>query len=336
MACGALFGIAGVILLIVAVRQFSHFWWQQPSENAAPVTFEVEEGEGLALVTDDLYEAELIASPFWFSVYAKLDGSARSIQAGVFELQQGMHYASIVDVLIDANSEEVTITIPEGYTLEQIAEEVTSNLDIDPTDWALMVGLASPLEDHPFVVAAGKPENVDLEGYLFPDTYRFFANATAEDVALTMLEEMEENVLALDIEYNRVEDVHRLHDILTLASIVEREVRHPQDMATVAGLFYNRLEIGQALQADSTVNYFTGKDTPSVSLSDTEIDSPYNTYLYAGLPPGPISNPGFNALKAVADPVQTDYFYFLTSPEGDVYYGTTFDEHIENRNLYLR
>ena len=343
-ALGCLSGLVllGLVIFIVAINQAYHFWWAKPTFVESPSIhipteeITVEEGAGLSVIAQELSDRELISSPFWFKVYTKLDGSARSVQAGVFELQSGMSYSTIIDILGDADSEEVVITIPEGYTLKQISEEVTSNLDITTTEWALMTGMASPLESHPFVVAADKPDHVDLEGYLFPDTYHFFANATAEEVATTMLEEMEENILTLDIEFNRVEDITNVHEFITLASIVEREVRSPDDMATVAGLFYNRLEIGMALQADSTVNYFTGKDTPSVSLSDTEIESLYNTYLHAGLPPGAISNPGLNALKAVADPVATEYFYFLTSPEGDVYYAEIFQEHIVNRNLYLR
>jgi UPF0755 protein len=343
-ALGCLFAVAilGLVIFIVAINQAYHFWWAKPTLVESPSIqveteeLTVEEGAGLSLIAQELADRELISSPFWFKVYTKLDGSARSVQAGVFELQSGMSYATIIDILGEGDSEEVVITIPEGYTLKQISEEVTSKLDITTTEWALMTGLASPLESHPFIIAADKPDHVDLEGYMFPDTYHFFANATAEEVATKLLEEMEANVEVAGISDNLSEAVPTIHDALTLASIVEREVRSPDDMATVAGLFYNRLEIGMALQADSTVNYFTGKDTPSVSLSDTEIESLYNTYLHTGLPPGAISNPGLNALQAVADPVSTDYFYFLTSPEGDVYYATTFEEHIVNRSLYLR
>ena len=323
----------------VFVHQGNQFWWNEPVEGAAPVVFVIPEGERFQGIAFMLHEAQFIKSRFWFKVYAKIAGSARTLQAGSFELTPGMSYAAIVAILSNGASEEVVITIPEGYTLKQIGEVVTANLNISTTDWALATGLESPLEDHPFVVGAQKPENVDLEGYLFPDTYHFFADATAVEVATVMLEEMEENIqVASDqvVELSSGQGDYTTHELLTFASIIEREVRHQEDMATVAGLFYNRLEIGMALQADSTVNYFTGKDTPSVSLSDTEIDSPYNTYLYAGLPPGPISNPGLNALRAVFEPTENDYLYFLTSPEGVVYYGRTFDEHIQNRELYLR
>lgn len=325
-----------VVVFTVLGSQVYRFWLQQPKVSEEILIFEVEEGSGLSAISNQLKSRELISSPFWFKVYTYLDGSARKMQAGDFDLQHHMNYADMVDVLIDANSEEVSITIPEGYTLKQIGEVVAGNFDISKSEWALMTGLESPLEDHPFVVGAEKPENVDLEGYLFPDTYRFFANADAEEVAITMLEEMEENVEKLNFNYGRVDDVENLHDLLTLASIVEREVRAQDEMGIVAGIFYNRLEIGMALQADSTINYFTGKDTPSVSFADTEISSPYNTYRNVGLPPGAISNPGINALIAVANPSATEYFYFLTSPDGEVFYAVTFNEHVENKNRHLR
>ncbi|MCH8049733.1 endolytic transglycosylase MltG [Patescibacteria group bacterium] len=127
-----------------------------------------------------------------------------------------------------------------------------------------------------------------------------------------------------------------MHEVITLASIVEREVRSAEDMANVADVFLKRLDIGMALQADSTVNYVTGKDTPAISLDDREIESPYNTYKYPGLPPGPISNPGVAALQAVVNPSSNPYLYFLTTPEGEVIYAQTHEGHVENKAQYLR
>jgi UPF0755 protein len=201
-----------------------------------------------------------------------------------------------------------------------------------------LTGVDSEFETNEFLVRAGKPDHVDLEGYLFPDTYRFAPDATGNKIVDQLLATMEQRLTEADAWFavGKDQEFQSMHELLTLASILEREVRQPETMKMVSDIFRKRLEIGMALQADSTVNYITGGDNPSVSLADLEIDSPYNTYKYPGLPPGPISNPGINALTAAAYPQGNDYFYFLTDAQGNVYYATTHDEHVANKNRYLR
>ena len=277
-----------------------------------------------------LDEQEIVASDFWFRVYAVGAGQGRSLQAVAFELTPGMSYASIVELLGDSVGTDVSMTIPEGYTIAQIGELVVDRFEITELEWSQMVGQFSPIESTNTFVSSHKPDEVDLEGYLFPDTYRFFADATAEEIAWELVEEMREK-------YESVEGSSTLttHEVLTLASIIQREVQNPDEMAMVADIFLKRLEIGMALQADSTVNYITGGDSPAISLEDRDIDSLYNTYQYAGLPPGPISNPGLDAINAVFNPIPNDYYYFLTTPEGEVKYAVTHDQHTYNKALYL-
>jgi UPF0755 protein len=150
-----------------------------------------------------------------------------------------------------------------------------------------------------------------------------------------MLDTMEARVNSLDAPTGDAKDM-TLHEVLTLASIVQREVRKESEMKNVADVFLKRLSIGMALQADSTVNYITGGDDPSISLDDRDIESPYNTYQNPGLPPGPISNPGLDALTAVIHPASNPYLYFLTDDLGNVYYARTFDEHLANKAKYLK
>ncbi|PIT86934.1 MAG: endolytic transglycosylase MltG, partial [Candidatus Magasanikbacteria bacterium CG10_big_fil_rev_8_21_14_0_10_43_6] len=230
---------------------------------------------------------------------------------------------------------EVTITIPEGYTIAQIGDVVTTQLTISQADWDWLTGMDSTFEAHDIMRLAEKPEHVDLEGYLFPDTYRFFADASVEDVVGRLLDEMETVLLEVDTS-DWPDELETYHDVLTLASILEREVQDSDDMAMVADIFLKRLAIGMPLQADSTVNYVTGGDSPAISLDDRDIDSLYNTYRYAGLPPGPISNPGREAISAVLNATSNDYYYFLTTPEGEVIYAVTHDQHVQNKALYLR
>jgi UPF0755 protein len=230
---------------------------------------------------------------------------------------------------------ETTVTIPEGFTLEQIGERVRETLPhITTEEWEAVVGADSPFEMHTFVLAARKPDDVDMEGYLFPDTYRFFTDASAKDVVLKMIDTME---LRLgEVVPATAASPRTVHEILTVASIIEREVMINEDRAIVADIFFRRLEVGMALQADSTVNYVTGKNAPSISNEDRGIDSLWNTYIHPGLPPSPIANPGLTSIQAVFEPEANDFWFFLTDADGVAHYARTNDEHNANKATYLR
>lgn len=337
---GCVFLLIGCIVTAgIAVTQTNRFWLAK-GDTENPVNFVVEPGDSLVAVADKLEEQEVIHSAFWLKVYLKLNKDTGQLQTGEYALAPGDSYARILRSLQSPKRHEVRITIPEGYTLDQIGDVVTNNFDITKEAWNFAVGPESPLVEHKFVVLAQKPAGVGLEGFLFPDTYNFFDTATAEDVVKKMIDTMERRVTDADVNMvtlsARTDEVTTLYDLLILASVVQREVLRPGEMKDVADIFYKRMQIGMRLQADSTVNYVTGKKTPGISLKDTELDTPYNTYLYAGLPVGPISNPGFDAIVAAAHPNPNPYYFFLTSPAGEVKYGVTHDDHIRNRNLYLR
>ena len=326
------------IIFIMIVTQSYRFWIQDPSSKTDPVLFTIEQGVGLSQVADELLDQNLIASSFWFKVYTKLDGSAGSIRAGVYQLQPKISYAHLIDMMTQYTAgADISITIPEGYSIDQIGEVVVSQFEVTQEDWDYWVGMNSPLEDHEFIIGAQKPESVDLEGYLFPDTYRFYPDATAEIIVTALVDEMQGNVEGIaGIEnFDAIYGVSSIHELLTLASIIEKEVPSSDEMKIVADIFLKRLEIGMALQACSTVNYVTGKDSPAVSAEDLEIDSPYNSYMYAGLTPGPITNPGLSAIESVISPTTNNYFYFLATPDGETIYANTFDEHVANKAKYL-
>lgn len=337
-ACLLVGSILVAIVFITIVTQSYRFWIQDPSGKIDPTLITIEQGASFAQVADELEQDRLIASSFWFSVYAKLDGSAGSIRAGSYQIEPRMNYASLIDILTTSSTgQDISMTIPEGYSIDQIGEVVLSKFDITQADWDYWTGVNSPLESHAFMVEAQKPDNVDLEGYLFPDTYRFYPDATAETIVTALVDEMQKNVEGIEgiDDVEGIEDVASIHELLTLASVIEKEVPTSDDMKIVSGIFQNRLSTGMALQSCATVNYITGKDTPAVSAEDLEIDSPYNTYMYAGLPPGPIANPGLSAIESVIHPTQTNYFYFLATPDGETIYASTFDEHVANKARYL-
>jgi UPF0755 protein len=329
---GFLFAILILIGVVLGGAYTYDAYLVQPDADAETVSFTVQEGERGQGIAERLVEEGVISSEFFFRVYVRLNES--SLQAGSFEFEKGMNIHSVVNLLGNASVEEVQITIPEGYTVEQIGEVVVDAFSgITEEDWELATGVEGvwmTTSLAPLTIPSGQ----GLEGYLFPDTYRFRADVSAQEIVDTMISTLKRRIAEQGIvlpESGVFENGLTTHELITLASIVQREVLLPEEMKVVAGIFYTRMQIGMALQADSTVNYITGKKDPGVTLSDSRIESDYNTYVVLGLPPGPISNPGIDAIVATLEPTDTDYLYFLTSPEGEVHYASTFDGHISNR-----
>jgi len=299
-----------------------------------PLLFSVTEGESVATISAHLEEQHLIRDPFYFRIYARVKDVDETLKAGKYEFLPSITIADIVDRLVrgETISNERTITIVEGWTREQIALYLDEQ-DIAEASEFLESAESAPIDRYVFLL--DKPKNASLEGYLFPDTYRIFKNATAQDILQKMLETFDRK-LSPDLRASIQHSDRSVYAVVTLASIIEREAIGADDMKSVAGVFMKRLAADMPLQADSTVNYITGKKTPSVSLDDLAIDSPYNTYKYAGLPPGPISNPGRAALEAAVYPADNPYWYFLTDPQtGKAVFSRTLDEHNANKRKYL-
>ncbi|MFC1787651.1 endolytic transglycosylase MltG [Patescibacteria group bacterium] len=327
-------GLVFLASLVVVIILFGSMLWDAlfiaPGPEAQEIEFVVESGQGLSVISQNLADQNLVSSPWLFQVFTSLTDQDTKIKAGSFTLKEGMSYNLILEVLTAVQTrEEVQVTIPEGFNLRQIGGRVREALpEISEDEWKAVIGVKSELKDQ-LAILENIPEGLDLEGYLFPDTYRFFPEDKAVKVVTVMVQTMESRLEAL-VDSSEMEN---LHDTLTLASIIQREVRGEQEMKMVADIFQKRLNIDMALQADSTVNYVTDGDSPSVSYDDLQIDSPYNTYKYPGLPPGPISNPGVAAIEAALHPDANDYYYFLTTPEGEVKYGRTLEEHNFNRQF---
>jgi UPF0755 protein len=230
---------------------------------------------------------------------------------------------------------ETSATVIEGWNVDEIAAYY-EKLGLFPKSEFIKATQDFDTKNFPLV---DRTNSKSLEGYLFPDTYRFAKDATPNDVITKMLTDFSSRVTDLGVEdantkYNGLS----LYEIITLASIIEKEsggdgattgalsLQDERDL--VASVFYNRMAIGQALESDATINYITGKDTPAASASDLAVNSPYNTYKHAGLPPGPICNPSLGSIKAALFPAKSDYYYFLhKQPSGQVDFSRTFEEH---------
>ncbi|MBI2484802.1 endolytic transglycosylase MltG [Candidatus Uhrbacteria bacterium] len=307
--------IALLLVVFFGWLVIRELWLRDPAADAVEKTVMVEQGSGVSFIAELLKDEDIIESPFLFKVYAKLLRVEGRLQPGAFSLKSGMSTHDVLRRMTDPTATELTLTFPEGWTLAKMGDYLEAEGVTTRAAWDAVA-------------------TRDLEGYLFPDTYRFLKGVIPEDMVKRLRREMDEKLeeLAPALEASG----RTTHEILTMASILEQEVRSPEDRRLVADLFWRRLDIGMALQADSTVNYVTGKDTPSISYADRDIDSPYNTYKYRGLPPGPISNPGLDAIRAALEPAANPYFFFLTDAEGKVYYAKTLEEHNVNKARYLR
>ena len=245
--------------------------------------------------------------------------------------------------------EEVNITVIPGWTLRQVAADwVKKNFFKNQEEVYKLLGkpaykyggLGNGAPDltvkfPELTILKEKEGNSSYEGFVFPDTYRVYKDATPEEILQKIFENMEEKITPeMRAEIKRQDKT--FFEILTMASIVEKEAPDALSMAKVADIFWRRFNMKWALQSCATVNYITGKTTPAVSLADTQIDSPYNTYKYRGLPPGPIANPSLTAIKAVIYPEKNDYWYFLSDNQGNIYYSKTLEQHNYYKNKYLK
>lgn len=276
--------------------------------------FEVEAGQGVRDVAAHLEAEGLILNSFVFSLVSRLTGKDRAIKAGVYELSPGMSLSGVLGLLEDGQGEAFRLTIPEGYSLRQIAGEI-ERMGIGKSDRFLDFAHGSLFEER-FPWLKELPREATLEGYLFPDTYNLGGGFSEVQVIELMLKRFHQVVFPV-WEGRKTHNLS-LHKAISLASIVELEAKVSSERPLIAGVFFNRLALSMPLGSDPTVEYALGRHQgeKGLSLADVRIDSPYNTYRYAGLPPGPIANPGLASIKAVLSPQETPYLYFVAQGGG--------------------
>ncbi|PIT90491.1 MAG: endolytic transglycosylase MltG [Candidatus Komeilibacteria bacterium CG10_big_fil_rev_8_21_14_0_10_41_13] len=326
-----------ILIIVILAVGWVYYTYQITSLNNGSqetVSFEIASGTGVNQISYKLYQAGLVKSRFYFEVYVWLKGLEDNFIAGVHDLNASMSIKELTDQLTKSGSNEETITIIEGWNNQQIADYLQEQNLVKSEDFLNLVSRNVSRFKDEYDFLSDKPDNLDLEGYLFPDTYRIFKSSPAEHILRKMLSNLGQK-LSGELKEEIERQGKTVFEVLTLASIIEKEVRTAEDMKMVADIFYKRLEAGIALQSDATVNYITGKGRTQPSLEDTRVDNPYNTYRYRGLPPGPISNPGLKAIEAAVYPTANPYYYFLTTDSGQVIYSKTYDEHLENKYRHL-
>jgi UPF0755 protein len=284
--------------------------------------FVIPRGQAVGVIANRLQEAGLIKNALVFQIIVKQEDLGGNIQAGSFDLSPSMSARQIAQLLTEGTN-DLWVTILEGWRREEIAESLGDQelIEFDPAEF--------------LALTSGK------EGRLFPDTYLVPREVTAEQVAL-LLEQTFERKVELGLAEEIAESVYDFEDALVMASIVEREARGEEELRVVAGILWNRVEIGMALQADATLQYVKGYNRTtdswwsSPTADDKQLASVYNTYRYPGLPPQPIANPGLAAIRSALNPATTPYFYYLHDNAGQIHYGVTLDDHNANIDRYLR
>lgn len=312
------------------------------SKEPETVLYVVPQGAGARAIAEGLKKAGLVRSPSYFLYVVWRRGDQDAFKAGTYELTPSMSTAEIEKALAkgDPVSTERSVTIIEGWTIEDIADYLEAEGVASRAEFHAEVGESAkpasglPDWDASYPALRARPAGASLEGYLFPDTYRIYADGGAKPLVRRMLDNFERK-LTPELRAEIAKSGRTIHEVVTMASIIEREVRTEEDRAMVSDIFWKRVDAGRGLEADSTVNYITGHSKPSVSYEETRIDHPWNTYKYRGLPPGPIGNPSLSAIIAAVRPKANPYWYFLTDPQGKIYYGRTLEEHNANRK-YLR
>lgn len=309
--------------------------------------FTIQKGEGSRTIAENLEKEHLTQSQFLFHFYTFFTGTSSKLQAGEYELNPSMSIADIVKKLAAGDTIKRTLTIVEGWNLRDIALAFSQATNTSQDDFYAITGY--PAEDYrkesQFAPAnpiasfydflEEKPSYVSLEGFLFPDTYEITSTMTPQDFIEKALENFQKK-LNSEIRSEIVAQGKTIFEILTMASLLEKEVQTYDDKQLVSGILWKRLEAAMPLQVDATTSYSTGKRATKISREETQIDSPYNTYLYQGLPLGPIANPGIESIRAALHPEESPYWYYLSTPEGKTIFSKTLQEHNQAKAKYLK
>lgn len=313
------------------------YQWLPPKAAGEQITVEVPKGASSREIGTLLAEKGLIKNPLLFQAAVKWGGHGGNMKAGVYVIAKGSTIPQILELIQSGKSQQnvVRFTIPEGYTIEQIADALAKRGIVNKDRFLHEADTGS--FDYDFIKDIPKNTGIThrLEGYLFPDTYEIKKGETEHEILALMLAQFE-RVVTPEMKAGFKQNGLSLNEAVTMASLVEREAEVAKERPLIAGVMFNRLhgKPSMLLQIDATVQYVVGQKS-ELLLKDLEVDSPYNTYKHMGLPPGAIASPGSDSLRAVANPAKHDYFYYVTKKDGsgEHYFAKTLDEH--NRNIAL-
>ncbi|KAF0151153.1 MAG: aminodeoxychorismate lyase [Ignavibacteria bacterium] len=324
------FYIVTAFFAFVLILLIFTFYSPNSLPNNKAVEVELRSGDSVEQIVDSLYSKGIIPSKLNMKIAIMLKGAEKNIKAGTYYLDKPMSYIELTDVLSGSQvSMQKKVTIPEGIEQPELASIIQRELNIDSTEFIGLSGSKTFLRS--LNITAD-----NLEGYLLPETYYFYTSSGARAVIRKLNDELN----TIWTKKNR-EQLKKLkmteHQILTLASIIDGESNLFSEFATISGVYHNRLRIGMALQADPTVAYLIrSRKNKTITRKDLQINSKYNTYKYPGLPPGPINNPGKQAIHAALYPEKNNFFYFVANEDGTHSFAATYEQHTINVSKYRR
>lgn len=318
---------AGMLVCFIAIGTILLFWPQNDIETKIKVN--IPKGSTLAQITDLLVENELVTNKKIFITTTRLMGYNDKIPAGIFAFKNTNNNYRIVKQLVSGTPEMIKVTLLEGWTVTQVTQAISESMNLSSEI------LSSLCYDKQFIFELGLEEE-SLEGYLFPDTYLFLESENdpkeiLKQIVLVFKENFDENLRKRSDEIGLT-----VNEVITLASIIEGEAIFDNERAIIAAVYHNRLKERMRLQADPTIQYIIKDGPRRLSLSDLKIDSPYNTYLHGGLPPGPIGNPGRASILAALYPDDNDYLFFVARGDGYHTFTRTIDEHNQAKREFQK
>lgn len=319
-----------VLVLAVTVSVIGYEIYNSNLAAAAPngtnQEITISKGSSVKVISAQLEKQGIIKNANVFALYCKLNNKANKIKAGTYILSSSMSVAQIVDKLASGNGEtnSVRFTIPEGFELRQIADRLEAQGLINKEEFYAAIDKAefnySFIKDIP-------DREAKLEGYLFPDTYDVYKNATEQEIIDKMLGRFDK--VFTDAYKLRAKELNMTIDqVITLASIIEREAKLDKDRKIISAVFHNRLDKKMKLESCATVQYLLKEQKPVLTYKDLEVNSPYNTYLYVGLPKGPIASPGAESIEAALYPDNVDFLFFFATKDGSHIFSRTYQEHL--------
>ncbi len=337
--------LGGALLLLWLVLSIT----APQGKGATDIIFVVTPGDSFGRVIDNLEEADILKATSAFKLWAGFTGLPKHVQTGEYHIPAHVSVMKLVQALRHGLllAPDTVFTVIEGWNLRDIGFAFERAGLAQAEEFWELAGFPAVADYHttdlpaPYAFAAefeflqDRPRGAGLEGYLFPDTYHFPKGQSVHESIRMMLKNFDQKVSPA-LRREIVQAGHSLHEIMVVASLIEREVREPQDRAKVSDIIWRRLGAGMPLQLDATINYITGGNAAAVLLKDTQLDSPYNTYRYAGLPPAPISNPGLETIYAALNPASNDFWYYLSAPSGTTIFSRNFAEHVGAKVKYLR
>jgi len=292
--------------------------------------FVVQKNQSALEIAENLKREGLIESKFAFLFYVWLKGDLARLKAGRYYFESGENIIRVADKIVKGEIIKLSITIPEGLNINQIEKRFSEKMrKVDLSSFKI----GDFKEKYHFLNQV--PNNAKLEGFLFPDTYQFGLGESDLKIADRMLSNFWNKIPS--IVKRKIETDHKnIFEMVIMASLIEKEVKSLKDKRIVSGILWKRLENNMPLQVDATITYITGKKSTKVSLSETKIDSPYNTYKYRGMPPGPICNPGLESIYAAVFPEKSPYWYYLSSTKGETIFSETLEKHKLAKAIYLK